>query len=124
MLDKAEAFASYSVHDLDAANEFYSKTLGLGVKRTPEGLGLTLGGGTSVFLYPKKDHEPATFTVLNFRVDNVDDAVARLKKRGVVFETYDRPGLKTDASGIMRGNGPTVAWFKDPAGNILSILTE
>jgi hypothetical protein len=79
------------------------------------------GGGT-VMIYPKQNHEPASFTVLNFAVESVDAAVDALASRGVRFETYDEPGLKTDERGISRGNGPTIAWFKDPAGNILSVI--
>ena len=96
--------------------------LGLKVNESPEGLDLQLAGGMSVFIYPKPNHTPATFTVLNFRVDDVDKTVAELKKRGVRFEIYDMPDLKTDQNGIARGNGPTIAWFKDPAGNILSVV--
>lgn len=93
-----------------------------------EGMGelleLRLAGGSKVMLYAKPDHQPATFTVLNFPVKNVDETVAELKRRGVRFEIYDGPAVKTDADGIARGdgNGPTIAWFKDPAGNIISVL--
>lgn len=120
MLQNAPAFASYSVDDLRAAKEFYTNILGVNVAETPEGLRLKLEG-TAVFLYPKANHEAATFTVLNFHVDDVDAAVDELARRGVRFEHYDLPGLKTDAKGIARGN-PTIAWFKDPAGNILSVV--
>jgi hypothetical protein len=85
-------------------------------------LRLHLSGGNNVLVYPKPNHVPATFTVLNFPVDDVDRAVDELTKRGVEFEHYDQGDLKTDEKGIMRGNGPTIAWFKDPAGNILSVL--
>jgi hypothetical protein len=85
-------------------------------------LTLHLSGGNNVLIYPKPNHAPATFTVLNFPVDDVDRAVDELKKRGVRFEVYDLPDIKTDEEGIMRGEGPTIAWFKDPAGNILSVL--
>src|SRR5882672_5531761 len=89
----------------------------------PEGtLVLPLSGGTKALMYPKLNHQAATFTVLNFPVDNVEKAVDLLSQRGVRFEVYDEPSLKTDARGISRGNGPTIAWFKDPAGNILSVL--
>lgn len=126
MFNEAEAFSSFSANDLDAVKKFYSDVLGLRVEQVPEGLTLHLGSGGSVFIYPKPNHEPATFTVLNFPVDDVDRAVADLKSRGVRFEQYDLPDLKTDEKGIARGNGngPTVAWFKDPAGNILSVLSE
>ncbi len=85
---------------------------------------LQLSGGNNVIICPKPNHVPATFTVLNFPVKDVDRAVDELKKRGVRFEQYDLPNLKTDEKGIMRGNGPTIAWFKDPAGNILSVIDQ
>ena len=122
MLRDAKAFSGYSVNDLQAAKAFYGDVLGLNVEETPEGLDLHVAGGGAVFLYPKPNHEAATFTVLNFIVDDVDRAVDELKKRGVTFEHYDLPDLKTDDKGIARGNGPTIAWFKDPAGNIISVL--
>jgi predicted enzyme related to lactoylglutathione lyase len=123
MLEGAKAFSSFSVNDLRAAKDFYGKVLELAVEETPEGLRLNLKEGVAVFLYPKPNHTPATFTVLNFPVDDVDDAVAELSKRGVHFEHYDLPGIKTDEKGIARGGGgPTIAWFTDPAGNILSVL--
>ena len=125
MLGDSKAFSSFSVDDLAAAKSFYGELLGLEVEEQPEGLRLRLSGGGSVFLYPKPNHEAASFTVLNFPVDDVDAAVAELKKRGVRFEHYDLPDLKTGADGIARGGegrGPTIAWFKDPAGNILSVL--
>jgi catechol 2,3-dioxygenase-like lactoylglutathione lyase family enzyme len=122
MFRDSKAFSSYSVKDLQRAKEFYTKILGLEVRDSPEGLGLQLAGGGSVFLYPKPNHEPASFTVLNFRVDDVEKAVDGLVAKGVRFEQYDLPDLKTDAKGIARGNGPTIAWFKDPDGNILSVV--
>lgn len=123
MFRNTKAFFSFSVNDMGAAKEFYGQTLELNVEETPEGVSLQLAGGGVVFLYPKPNHEPATFTVLNFPVDDVENAVAELKKRGVRFESYDLPDLKTDEKGIFRGNGgPAIAWFKDPAGNILSVL--
>jgi predicted enzyme related to lactoylglutathione lyase len=122
MLGDAKTFSSFSVNDLQAAKAFYGEVLGLNVEETPEGLDLHVAGGGAVFLYPKSNHEPATFTVLNFMVDDVDRAVDELVKRGVTFELYDLPDLKTDDKGIARGNGPTIAWFKDPAGNILSVV--
>ena len=124
MLGEAKAFSSFSINDLSAAKDFYGRILGLKVEETPEGLSLSLSGGTSVFLYQKPNHTAASFTVLNFPVSDVDKAVDELKSRGVKFESYDLPDLKTDEKGIARGNGrgPTIAWFKDPAGNILSVL--
>ena len=124
MLEHAKAFPSFSVNDLKRAKEFYGNVLGLEVAEKPEGLELHPDGGVNVFLYPKPNHAPASFTVLNFAVDNVDRAVDDLKKRGVRFEKYDMPQMKTDEKGIARGEGggPKIAWFKDPAGNILSVL--
>ena len=122
MLEDSKAFSGFAVPDVEKAKEFYSKTLGLKVSEDHGMLRLHLGGGNEVLVYPKPNHVPATFTILNFPVDDVDQAVDKLSKRGVHFETYDKPDLKTDEKGIMRGNGPTIAWFKDPAGNILSVL--
>ena len=126
MFKVTKAFSSFSVNDLEAAKRFYGETLGVEVEQTPEGLRLN-AGGNAVFLYPKPDHQPATFTVLNFQVDDVDQAVDELTRRGVRFETYDQGEMKTDAKGIARGGpgkGPTIAWFKDPAGNYLSVLKD
>ena len=124
MLEHSNAFPSFSVNDLKRAKDFYTKTLGLEAKESDQGLELHPGGGAKVFIYPKPNHEPASFTVLNFAVDDVDKTVDDLKKRGVSFEKYDLPQMKTDEKGIARGDGkgPTIAWFKDPAGNILSVL--
>jgi catechol 2,3-dioxygenase-like lactoylglutathione lyase family enzyme len=123
MLRNSKAFASFSVNDLQEAKRFYVSTLGLEASEMPQGLELRLAGGGTVFIYPKPDHVASTYTVLNFPVDDVDAAVAELTSRGVKFEIYDRPDLKTDAKGIARGNGgPTIAWFKDPAGNFISVL--
>ena len=124
MFKDSKAFSTFSADDIPRARQFYGETLGLDVTDEMDGLGLHLAGGGEVFVYPKPDHQPAAFTVLNFPVDDVDTAVDALTKRGVRFEIYDMPGLKTDAKGIMRGNGPTIAWFKDPAGNILSVIDE
>ena len=122
MLEKSKAFSGFAVPDIEKAKRFYGETLGLKVSEEHGLLTLHLAGGNSVLIYPKPNHVPATFTVLNFPVENVDRAVEDLKKRGVRFEVYDLPDIKTDENGIMRGNGPTIAWFKDPAGNILSVL--
>jgi catechol 2,3-dioxygenase-like lactoylglutathione lyase family enzyme len=122
MLGKSKAFSGFAVPDSERAKKFYGETLGLKVSEDHGLLTLHLAGGNNVLIYPKPNHVPATFTVLNFPVDDVDLAVDELKKRGVRFEIYDLPDLKTDEKGIMRGNGPTIAWFKDPAGNILSVL--
>lgn len=121
---QAPAFSSFSVSDLQKAKEFYRQTLGLKVEESAEGLQLNLEGGTTVFLYPKPNHTPASFTVLNFSVNDIEEAVDKLTALGVRMERYNQPDLKTDEKGIMRGNGPTIAWFKDPAGNILSVVEE
>jgi len=122
MLEKSKAFSGFSVNDTQKAKEFYEKRLGLKVSEDHGLLTLHLAGGNNVLIYPKPNHSPATFTVLNFPVDDVDLAVDELAKRGVRFEIYDLPDIKTDKKGMMRGKGPTIAWFKDPAGNILSVL--
>jgi predicted enzyme related to lactoylglutathione lyase len=122
MLKESKAFSGFSANDIPKAKEFYGQTLGLEVSEDHGLLTLHLAGGHKVVIYPKPNHVPATFTVLNFSVKNVDQAVDELKKRGVRFEIYNLPDLKTDEKGIMRGKGPTIAWFKDPAGNILSVL--
>ena len=124
MLASSKAFSGFSVNNIDKAKDFYSKTLGLEVSEEHGMLTLHVGDGTSVLIYPKDNHTPATFTVLNFPVKDVDKEVADLTKRGVRFETYTDPGIKTDEKGIHRDGGPTIAWFKDPAGNILSVLDE
>lgn len=123
MLNPNKAFSSFSVNDIQKAREFYGKTLGIEVNSGPEGtLVLNMAGSNKALMYPKANHQPATFTVLNFPVENVERTVDELSGRGVRFEIYNEPNLKTDARGISRGNGPTIAWFKDPAGNILSVL--
>ena len=123
MLNSKHAFSSFSVNDIQKAKEFYGKTLGVEVSSGPEGtIELKFDGGAKALIYPKPNHQPATFTVLNFPVPSVDKAVDDLNQRGVRFEIYNEPNLKTDARGVSRGNGPTIAWFKDPAGNILSVL--
>ena len=123
MFKVTKAFSTFSVNDLRKAKDFYGKTLGLDVAENPEGIELRIPGGNNIFVYPKSDHVPATFTVLNFPVNNVDESVDDLTKRGVRFEHYEGE-LKTDQKGIFRGKGPTIAWFKDPAGNILSVINE
>src|SRR5215204_3223498 len=123
MFKEAECFSSFSVNDLQKAKEFYSQTLGLDIKETPEGLELHTGNNT-VFLYPKPNHTPASFTVLNFLVDDIEEVVDELAALGVSLEHYNLPDMKTDKRGIFRGPGPQIAWFKDPAGNILSVLEE
>ena len=117
------AFSGFSVDDIAKAKEFYGRTLGLEITELPNmGLiQLTVANGGKVLIYPKSNHEPASFTVLNFPVDDVDQAVDDLRKRGVEFEHYDGD-IRTDEKGIARDGGPAIAWFKDPAGNILSVL--
>ena len=117
-----KAFSSFSVDDLEKAKEFYGKTLGIDISESKEGLSLYPKSSNEIFIYPKTDHTPATFTVLNFPVDDVEQAVDDLTKQGVRFEIYNKGELKTDEKGIFRGEGPKIAWFKDPAGNFLSVL--
>ena len=124
MLKGKEAFGSFSVNDIETARKFYGDTLGLDVTKTDEGLALKVGGDSKIFIYAKPNHTPATFTVLNIPVDNVEEAVDELSGRGVRFERYNEGDLKTDEKGIYRGEGPRIAWFKDPAGNYLSVLEE
>ncbi|MEX2210033.1 MAG: VOC family protein [Patescibacteria group bacterium] len=130
MLKDVSAFSSFSVNNLEKAREFYGQTLGLSVTEiTDMGLlQLDLAGDNRTMIYPKDDHRPATFTVLNFTVPDIDRAVDALAGKGVEFERYDSGMIKTDEKGIARGDGsnegPQIAWFKDPAGNILSVLTE
>ena len=124
MLKESKAFSGFSVNDIQKAKDFYGRTLGLQVSESHGLLTLQLADGNKVLIYPKVNHAPATFTVLNFPVENVDDSVDELAKRGVRFEIYDESDIKTDEKGIMRGNGPTIAWFKDPAGNVLSVIEE
>ena len=124
MLTKTRAFSSFSVDDIEKAKRFYGQTLGLKLSEMPEGVQLHISGGAEIFLYPKSNHAAATFTVLNFLVNDIDQAVDELKALGVQFEHYNEGDLKTDAKGISRGSGPTIAWFKDPAGNILSVVQE
>ncbi|MFD7630276.1 VOC family protein [Streptomyces sp. NPDC059851] len=124
MLADSRAFSGFSVRRIEDVEDFYGSTLGLRVEADGGMLFLHLAGGNDVLLYPKDDHEPATFTVLNFPVPDIDEAVDGLVARGVVFERYE--GFGQDEKGIARENdgGPEIAWFKDPAGNILSVLKE
>ena len=122
MLETSKAFSSFSVDNLQEARKFYEQTLGLEVAESKEGLELH-PGATSVFIYPKPNHKPATFTVLNFLVKDIDSAVDDLKRKGVAFERY-QGAIETDEKGIHRDGGPTIAWFKDPAGNILSVIEQ
>jgi predicted enzyme related to lactoylglutathione lyase len=125
MFKDTKAFSGFAVNDLEVAKKFYGETLGLEVEQGGQGLRLKVAGGNPTFVYSKADHVPATYTILNFPVDDIDKAVDKLNAAGVKFEHY---GKLTDARGIARGattgGGPDIAWFKDPAGNILSVLQE
>ena len=121
MLDPTNAYSGFAVDDIPAAERFYRETLGMEVTESNGMLQLAIGGGKQVLVYPKPDHEPATYTILNFPVDDLETTVDRLTAAGIRFEQYDEPELRTDAKGIMRGFGPDIAWFRDPAGNILSV---
>ena len=122
MFGNTKAFSGFAVRDIEQAKHFYSETLGLNVSEENGLLILHISGGTDVLIYPKADHTPATFTILNFPVDDIDQAVDELIGRGVSFERY--PGMEADERGVFRGGGPYIAWFTDPAGNILSVLQE
>lgn len=124
MFKDTRAFSGFSVDNLQKAKEFYSQTLGLEVSEMNGLLNLHITGGSKILIYPKPNHTPATFTILNFPVDDIERAVDELTRRGVRFEHYDRGDLETDEKGIARGGGPLIAWFRDPAGNILSVLEE
>ncbi|WP_316832105.1 VOC family protein [Pedobacter aquatilis] len=124
MLKDSKAFSSFSVNDIPKAKAFYENVLGLSVKDNPMGiLELEIPGSSNVMVYPKPNHQAATFTVLNFPVTDIEKTVDALTANDVIFEQYDQEYLKTDEKGISRGNGgPSIAWFKDPAGNIFSVL--
>ena len=126
MFNLKGSFSGFSVNDPAKAKEFYTKTLGLKVEDGVGGVRIRLPGGGMVWMYPKPNHQPASFTILNFKVDDIDAAVDDLTSRGVQFERY--PNIPADDKGILRGiagkRGPDIAWFKDPAGNILSVLKE
>jgi catechol 2,3-dioxygenase-like lactoylglutathione lyase family enzyme len=124
MFKDTKAFSGFSVDNLEKAHQFYGQILGLDVVKDNDILVLKIAGGNRTVVYPKPNHTPATFTILNFPVANIDDAVGELTKRGIKFERYNQPELKTDEKGIHRRNGPLIAWFKDPAGNILSVIEE
>jgi predicted enzyme related to lactoylglutathione lyase len=125
MFKETKAFSGFSVNDLAAAKAFYGQSLGLEVEDAPAGLILKITGSNGTLIYPKDDHVPATYTILNFPVEDIDQTVAALTGKGVTFERYDN---LTDERGIARGlalgRGPDIAWFKDPAGNILSVLQQ
>jgi predicted enzyme related to lactoylglutathione lyase len=123
MLEQSKAFSGFSVNDIPKAKQFYGKTLGLKVSEANGLLNLHLASGAKVLIYPKPNHSPASFTILNFPVENIERAVDDMAKNGVQFEHYEGH-LKTDEKGIFRGEGPLIAWFKDPAGNICSVLEQ
>lgn len=124
MLENSAAFSGFAVNDLNEAKRFYGETLGLGVSEENGLLTLRLKSGSNVLIYPKPDHAPASFTILNFPVEDVEATVAELRDRGVSFERYEGTEVETDDDGIFRGGGPHIAWFKDPAGNVLSVLQQ
>ena len=123
MFKHTHAFSGFSVNDIQQAKDFYGNILGLNVAEEMMGiLALYIEGGNKIIIYPKPNHTPATFTILNFPVQDVEKTVDELTAKGIVFEQYDFGSFKTDSKGIVRGMGPTIAWFKDPSGNILSVL--
>jgi catechol 2,3-dioxygenase-like lactoylglutathione lyase family enzyme len=122
MFANTKAFSGFAVDDIGAARAFYGETLGLRTSEEHGLLFLHLAGDRDTLVYPKPDHTPADYTILNFPVDDIDRAVDELEARGVRFERYD--GTEQDERGIQRGGGPFIAWFKDPAGNVLSVLQE
>ena len=124
MFKDSKAFSGFAVKDLDAVRTFYGQTLGVDVRSGPMGmLELHLGSGAVVLVYPKEDHQAANYTILNFPVSDVDAAVDQLTRAGVQMEHYGSD-FGQDEKGISRGNGPTIAWFKDPSGNIIAVLDE
>jgi catechol 2,3-dioxygenase-like lactoylglutathione lyase family enzyme len=123
MFENTKAFSGFSVDDIPAAKSFYGETLGIEVSEEEGGvLTLQIAGDRPTLVYPKDDHQPATFTILNFPVSDIEPAVDALAERGVEFEHYGGTDLETDEKGIFRGGGPLIAWFKDPAGNVLSVI--
>jgi catechol 2,3-dioxygenase-like lactoylglutathione lyase family enzyme len=122
MFGTTKAFSGFAVDDIAAARRFYAETLGLRVSEENGMLTLHIAGDRDILVYPRPDHTPATYTILNFPVDDIDKAVDQLTERGVRFERYDR--IQADEKGIVRGGGPLIAWFTDPAGNVLSVLQQ
>jgi catechol 2,3-dioxygenase-like lactoylglutathione lyase family enzyme len=120
MFENTKAFSGFSVDDIPQARQFYGDTLGVRVSEEHGMLTLHIAGERDTLVYPKDDHTPASFTILNFPVDDIEKAVDELTSRGVVFERYS--ATDTDEKGIFRGGGPLIAWFKDPAGNVLSVI--
>ena len=125
MLTNSKAFSGFSVNDIEAAKNFYSSSLGLHVETSTMGtLRLHLAGDTQVLIYAKPNHEPATYTILNFPVTDIEQTVDGLTAQGIQFEKYEGTPMSTDERGIFRKEGPLIAWFKDPAGNILSVIEQ
>jgi catechol 2,3-dioxygenase-like lactoylglutathione lyase family enzyme len=122
MFRDTRAFSGFSVDDVDKAQRFYGDTLGLETSVENGIMTIHLAGGGQMIAYPKDDHEPATFTILNFPVDDIEAAVDALSERGISFERYEQVASEFDERGIFRGGGPLIAWFKDPAGNVLSVI--
>lgn len=122
MLQSSEAFSGFSVDDIPRAKEFYWSTLGLDLSEEHGMLTLHLAGGRDTLVYPKPNHTPASFTILNFPVADIESAVDELTARGVPFEHYEGTEMETDERGVFRGGGPLIAWFTDPAGNVLSVI--
>jgi catechol 2,3-dioxygenase-like lactoylglutathione lyase family enzyme len=122
VFEDTKAYSGFSVDDLDRARQFYERTLGLNVTEENGMLGLHINGGGDVLIYPKPDHTPATFTILNFPVEDIDRAVDDLTGSGIEMVRYEQ--MNQDEKGIMRDQGPPIAWFQDPAGNVLSVLEE
>ncbi|MGH3647211.1 MAG: VOC family protein [Micromonosporaceae bacterium] len=120
MFTNTKAFSGFSVGDIETAKKFYADTLGVRVSENPAGLTLHIAGDRSILVYPKADHVPATYTILNFPVDDIDAAVDALTERGVTFQRYE--GMPQDERGVQRQWGPPIAWFTDPAGNVLSVI--
>ena len=124
MFKDTKAFSGFSVDDLERAKQFYGETLGVEVAENDAGLTLQIAGDRPILVYPKDNHEPASFTILNFPVDDVEGTVDALAERGVSFEHYPGTPIETDEKGVFRGGGPLIAWFKDPAGNVLSVIHQ
>lgn len=124
MFKEAKSFSSFSVKDIAASKVFYGEVLGLDISTPMDQLSLNLNGGGKVFIYGKDDHQPALFTVLNFNVPNLEQAMEQLRNQGVQFEIYKEVDFATDDQGVREDQGMKIAWFKDPSGNILSVIQE